>query len=155
MERALHCVDHVWIKVNIVLYSGYAAFGVVSFFWPTPLKDLIYIVPHLITLIVYGTIVFGLAARWFPANYIVAFVSPLMITHLIAFTLSPLGMELAYIGPSRSFYSFYLRVFSYLLTDKHLVYSLIVFNLLSIVVHSVNFCYFLRRNTAKLFAPRM
>lgn len=152
MERVRHCTEHVWINLNIVLYSGYTVFGLASFFWPTPLNNILYIVLHLVTLAVYITIVYGLAARRFPFNYLVAFVSPFMVAHLIAFTLSPLGMELAYLGPSRSFYSFYLTCFSFIMNVKRLVISLMVFNIVSIIVHTVNFCYFMRRNTAKLFA---
>jgi len=151
MEIARRCREHVWIKVNIVLYSGYAVFGLASFFWPTPIRSTVYIILHVVTLAVYGAIIYGLAARRFPVNYAVVIISPFMIAHLIAFTLSPLGMELAYMGPSRSFYFFYLTMFSLIMSENALGYSLIIINMISIFIHAVNFCYFMRKNTAKLF----
>jgi hypothetical protein len=152
MKKESHCIKYLWINVNIVLYAGYAVFGLASFFWPTLLDSLFYIVLHLATLSVYVIIVYGLTVRRFPVNYIVAFISPFMIAHLIAFTLSPLGMELAYMGPSRSFYSFFLNVFSLAMDESSLLYSLIVFNSISVLIHVVNFFYFLRKKTALLFS---
>jgi len=154
MERERRCREHVWIKVNIVLYSGYAVLGLTSFFWPTPIRSMVYIMLHIVTLAIYGAIVYGLAARRFPVNYAVVIISPFMIAHLIAFTLSPLGMELAYMGPSRSFYFFYLKIFALIMSENALAYSLIIFNIISIFIHAVNFCYFMRKDTAKLFVRK-
>lgn len=154
MKLQKNCKDHVWLRVNIFLYAGYAAFGLASLFWPTPLHNPVYITLHLVTLVIYVAIVYGLVMRRFPMNYLVVFVSPFMIAHLIAFTLSPLGMELAYLGPSRSFYSFYLTVFASLLNENALIYSIIVFNVISMIIHAINFCYFMRKKTARLFTTR-
>lgn len=151
MEKSISRGQNLWISVNVVLFSGYAFFGVASLFWPTSLEIMWFIPLYLVSIAAYIMVMYGLIKKKFYANYLAAFLSPLMIAHLIVFSFAPLGMELAYMGPSRSFYSFFLFFLSHFFEERHLFYTLIGFNIVSMVIHSVNLFYFTRRKTAQLF----
>ena len=59
----------------------------------------------LATLLVNIYAAYGLATMRQPIYMLVAVISILMATHLLIFLFVPLGMSLAYIGPSRAFYA--------------------------------------------------
>jgi len=144
---------HPWINFNIALFSAYAVFGVISFFVPEPLERGWVILLHLGTLLAYLLVVYGLVRRVFRMNYVVAVISALMVVHLLIFTLVPLGIQLAYMGPSRSFYSLLLRATAPAVGERNTLYVLEGFNVLMMLVHGINICYFSGRNTAARFRP--
>lgn len=140
-----------WIKFNTVLFSAYASFGVISFFWPSVLDSLWLVLLHLATLAVNVLIVYGLARRTLRINYLVAVVSPLMIANLLIFTLNPLNVQLAYLGPSRSFYSAFLSLVSLLGGGRLILAAFVGFNAAMAAVHIANLFYFTRKRTAEMF----
>jgi hypothetical protein len=142
---------HLWIGFNIALFSGYAVLGIPSFFWPSPLKENWVILLHLLTLLVEAAIVYGLIRRVAGTNYLVALIAPLMMAHLLIFTFVPLGIQLAYIGPSRAFYTLLIKGMSRLGGGKYIFYSLSAFNLLLTLIHGINLFYFTRRRVARMF----
>jgi hypothetical protein len=142
-----------WINFNIALFSGYALFSVGSFFWPEMLHFSWIFVIHLATLFVYLLVVFGLATRSLRVNYLVAMISPMMIAHLFVFTTVPLGIQFAYIGPSRSFYTLFFFAVSKVGGEGATLYAFIAFNVLMAFVHAVNICYFTRKKIAAVFMP--
>lgn len=142
-----------WVNFNIALFSGYALFSVGSFFWPEILHFSWIFVLHLATLFVYLLVVFGLATRSLRVNYLVALISPIMIAHLFVFTTVPLGIQFAYIGPSRSFYTLFFFVVSKVGGEGSTFYAFIAFNVLMALVHGVNICYFTRKKVAAMFMP--
>ncbi len=101
-----------WIAVNIVLFSLYAIFDAASFFWPRMVNAWWTIILYFATVFINGLIVCGLITRFPRTNYLVAFVSFLMVVHLLIFIAYPLGLSFAYLGPSRAFYSLFITVMS-------------------------------------------
>lgn len=140
-----------WINFNIILFSGYALFGIGSFFWPTLLNNIWFILLHLATLIINLFIIYGLLKRTFRINYLISIVSFLMIVHLFIFISEPLSMGLAYIGPGRSFYMLFSIVLSIIGGDRFLYYAVLSFNLTMVIVHLINLCYFTRKKIADIF----
>lgn len=140
-----------WINFNIILFSGYALFGIGSFFWPTLLNNIWFILLHLATLIINLFIVYGLLKRRFQINYLISIVSFLMIIHLFIFIFRPLSMELAYIGPGRSFYTLFSLLLSLIGWERFLFYALLSFNITMVIVHLINLCYFTRKKVAEIF----
>lgn len=96
-------------------------------------------------------IVYGLLKRTFRINYLISIVSFLMIIHLFIFIFVPLGIGLAYIGPSRSFYTLFIILFSMIGWKRFLPYLLLSFNLTMVIVHLINLCYFTRKKVADMF----
>jgi len=142
---------HPWIAVNIVLFSLYAVFDAASFFWPRIVDVWWIIILYAATVFVNGLIVFGLITRFPRTNYLVAFVSFLMVVHLLVFIAYPLGLSLAYLGPSRAFYSLFITVMS-AMAEKGMVGTvLLAFNIVMTCVHGINVIYFIRRPVAALF----
>lgn len=144
---------HPWINFNIVLFCAYAAFGVLSFFVPEPLSRGWVILLHLGTLLAYLLVAYGLIRKVFRINHVVAVISALMIVHLLIFTFVPLGIQFAYLGPSRSFYALLLRAAALAVGERNTLYVLVGFNVLMMLVHGINICYFSSRKTAALFRP--
>lgn len=142
---------HPWIDFNVLLFSGYALFGVCSFFKPTLLGNIWFILLHFVTLTIYLAIAYGLATKRFRINYVVVAVSSLMAVHLFIFLFAPLGMGLAYIGPSRAFYALFLAFFSFIGWEGFSSLALTLFNAVMFLVHLINICYFTRRKVAALF----
>jgi hypothetical protein len=141
----------LWINFNILLFSGYTLFGISSFFWPTLLNNIWFILLHLATLIINSIIVYGLVMRRLRINYLISIVSFLMIIHLFIFIFEPLSMELAYIGPGRSFYTLLSIALSIIVGERFIYRSLLLFNLTMVLVHVINLCYFTRRKVAEMF----
>ncbi len=142
---------HLWINFNIIIFSSYVLFGIGSFFWPTLLNNIWFILLHLSTLIINLFIVYGLLKRTFRINYLLSIVSFLMIVHLFIFIFEPLSMGLAYIGPGRSFYTLFSIVLSMIGRERFLYYALLSFNLTMVIVHLINICYFTRKKVAEAF----
>lgn len=142
-----------WVRLNGVLFGGYALFGMVSLVWPARLPGFWFPPMHLATLAVNLWIVYALLKQRFRINYVVVFVSAMMIGHLLIFIFSPLGMALAYIGPSRSFYALFLAVLTRFAGERVLPMALLAFNLLMLLVHLANIWYFSRRKVAAGFYP--
>lgn len=151
MARKASGPGHLWIDFNIVLFSGYAALGVPSFFWPSPLEETWIILLHLLTLLMEIAVVYGLVRRIVGTNYLVALISPIMIAHLILFTFVPLGIQFAYIGPSRAFYNLFIHGMARIGGGRLLFYSLTAFNIFMMLIHGINLCYFTRRRVAEMF----
>lgn len=151
MRQKIFKLEHPWINFNIILFSGYVLFGIPSFFWPTPLTGIWFILLHFTTLLVDIFVIYGLIAGRFRVNYLIVVISILMVAHLVVFIFVPLGMVIAYMGPSRAFYSFFLIVTHTVGGSKLSSYALTSFNSLMIVIHLVNIFYFKRKNVAELF----
>jgi hypothetical protein len=141
----------LWINFNIALFCGYTIFAVPSFFWPVPLKNVGFIFLHLLTLLVDIFVVYGLVVRRFRINYLIVLISIVMVAHLLLFIFVPLGMVLAYIGPSRAFYTLFLTLMSQFGGGKFSSYALMAFNSVMIVIHLKNISYFRRKDVAALF----
>lgn len=144
---------HPWITFNVALFSSYAAFGVLSFFVPQPLEMGWAIPLHLGTLLAYLLVAYGLVRKIFRMNYVVAAISALMVVHLLIFTFVPLGIQFAYLGPSRSFYFLLLHGAARAAGERNTLYILVGFNVLMMFVHGINICYFSSGKTAALFRP--
>ena len=142
---------HLWINFNIVLFLGYTLFGIPSFFWPAPLRNFGFILLHLATLAVDVFVVYGLIKGKFRINYLIVLISLLMVVHLLLFIFLPLGMVLAYIGPSRAFYTLFLTLTSQFGGGKFSSYALMAFNSVMVLIHLKNIYYFRRRDVAALF----
>jgi hypothetical protein len=142
---------HLWINFNIVLFSGYALLGIPSFFWPSPLRENWVILLHILTLVIEAAIVYGLIRRVVGTNYLVAVTAPIMISHLLIFTFVPLGIQFAFMGPSRAFYTFFIKGMSKIGGGGFLFYSLTAFNMLLMLIHGINLCYFTRRKVSGIF----
>lgn len=140
-----------WINFNIVLFLGYSIFAIPSFFWPTPLRNPVFILLHLATLAVDLFVLYGLIVRRFRINYLIVLISFLMVAHLLLFIFVPLGMVLAYLGPSRAFYTLFLNLASRFGGEKFSSYALLAFNSAMALIHLGNIFYFRRRQVAALF----
>ncbi len=145
MIRALFQPRPLWINVNIALFAGYALFGIASFFLPS-LMRLSWVLPlHIATLIVNICVVYGLATMRHSVFFFVAVISILMAAHLLIFLFAPLGMSLAYIGPSRAFYAGLLRLAARSVGEKGLRAVLTLFNLAMLCIQIVNAFYFMKK----------
>jgi len=151
MKYRIFRPGRLWINFNIVLFLGYTLFGIPSFFWPAPLRNFGFILLHLATLAVDLFVVYGLIMGKFRINYLIVLISLLMVVHLLLFIFVPLGMVLAYIGPSRAFYTLFLTLTSQFGGGKFSSYALMAFNSVMVLIHLRNICYFRRKNVAALF----
>ncbi|MEK6700289.1 MAG: hypothetical protein AABZ10_14755 [Nitrospirota bacterium] len=140
-----------WILFNIVLFSGYLVFGVVSFFYPSTVKTLWIILLYLVTMLVNYFIIYGLIKRISGIPCFIVVVSSLMIAHLLIFIYLPLGMELAYIGPSRGFYSLFILFLSLIVNEHVINRGILAFNIVMVFVHAINIIYFTRSRVVALF----
>lgn len=143
--RVLFQPRPLWINVNIALFSGYAIFGIASFFLPSPMRLSWFFPLHVATLLVNIYVVYGLATMRHSIHFLVAVISLLMATHLFIFLFAPLGMLFAYIGPSRAFYAGLLALATRSVGEKGVTAVLAVFNLAMLLVQIVNACYFLKK----------
>jgi hypothetical protein len=145
MIRVLFQPRPFWINVNIVLFSGYAIFGIASFFLPSPMR-LSWLFPlHVATLLVNIYVVYGLATMRHSIHFLVTVISLLMATHLFIFLFEPLGMLFAYIGPSRAFYAGLLALATRFVGEKGVTAVLAVFNLAMLLIQIANTCYFMKK----------
>jgi len=151
MKHRIFRPGHSWVNFNIVLFCGYSLFAVPSFFWPAPLRNFWFILLHLATLAVDVFVVYGLIAGKFRINYLIVLISIVMVAHLLLFIFVPLGMVLAYIGPSRAFYTLFLTLMSQFGGGKFSSYALMAFNSVMVVIHLKNISYFGRKDAAALF----
>lgn len=142
-----------WLHFNIILFSLYALFGAISFIWPSVIENMWLTLMHIATLLVDLLIVYGLIMRVPRTNYLVTVISLLMFVHLLVFIVAPLSMAVAYIGPSRSFYSLIAVAVSSTMGERYVNVSITVFNAAILFVHGANVCFFSRRKTGELFAP--
>ncbi len=151
MIRVLFQPRPFWINVNIVLFSGYAIFGIASFFLPSPMRLSWFFALHVATLLVNIGVAYGLATMRHSIYLLVAAVSLLMAAHLFIFLFVPLGTLLAYIGPSRAFYAGLLALATRSVGEKGVTAVLTAFNLVMLFVQIANACYFIKkaRTTAK------
>ncbi len=153
MKHTISWVGRLWINFNIALFSGYAIFGAISLFWPHIIKNVFFILLHVATLIVNIVVVYGLVKRRLSINYLIAIISPLMIMHLIVFISVPLGIEFAFVGPSRAFYLLFFYTVSIIAGKDFMFPSFVAFNLVMVVINLINLCFFLRRRVADMFRP--
>jgi len=151
MKYRIFRPGHLWINFNIVLFLGYTLFGIPSFFWPAPLRNVGFILLHLATLAVDVFVVYGLIMGKFRINYLIVLISLLMVVHLLLFVFVPLGMVLAYIGPSRAFYTLFITITSQFGGGKFSLYALMTFNSVMVLIHLKNIFYFRRKDVAALF----
>lgn len=151
MKYSIFRPGYFWINFNIVLFFGYSIFAIPSFFWPAPLKNVVFIMLHFATLGVDVFVLYGLIVRRFRINYLVVLISLLMVAHLLLFIFLPLGMVLAYIGPSRAFYTLFLTLTSQFGGEKVSSWALTAFNSAMVLVHFRNILYFRRKEVAALF----
>lgn len=145
MIRALFQPRPFGIQFNIVLFSGYALFGIASFFLPSPMRLSWFFPLHVATLLVNVCVACGLATMRRPVYFLVVVISLLMAAHLFLFLFAPLGMALAYIGPSRAFYAGLLALATKLAGEKSAAAVLAVFNIIMLLVQVVNADYFIRK----------
>ena len=151
MKYRIFRPGHLWINFNIVLFLGYTLFGILSFFWPAPLRNVGFILLHLATLAVDVFVVYGLIMGKFRINYLIVLISLLMVAHLMLFIFVPLGMVLAYISPSRAFYTLFLTLTSQFGDGKFSSCALTAFNSVMVLIHLKNIHYFRRKDVAALF----
>ncbi len=144
MIRALFQPRPFWINVNIALFSGYAIFGIASFFLPAPMRLFRFFALHTATLLVNIYVIYGLATMRRSIHFFVAIISLVMAAHLFIFLFVPLGMQLAYIGPSRAFYAGLLVCATRLVGEKGVTAVLAAFNLAMLIVQIINACYFIK-----------
>ena len=69
------------------------------------------------------------------------------------FSVAPLSMALAYIGPSRSFYSVFIHAIAYFGLEHSFTLINNIFNSAMVIVHVANFLFFLRSETLDFFSP--
>ncbi len=145
MVRVLFQPRPFWINVNIVLFSGYAIFGIASFFLPSPMRLSWFFALHVATLLVNIYAVYGLATMRHSIHFLVAVMSLFMAAHLFIFLFTPLGMLFAYIGPSRAFYAGLLALATKTIGEKGVTAVLAVFNLAMLLIQIVNTFYFMKK----------
>ena len=144
-----------WIWFNIALFSAYTFFGVLSLFWPVPLIRLWLYPLHMGGLAFNLAILYGLARKKSWVVYLVLFMSFAMVLHLLVFILAPLSMALAYIGPSRSFYSVFIHAIAYFGLEHSFTLINSIFNSTMVMLHVANFLFFLRGETLDFFSPAL
>ena len=149
--KRLVSLHYPWITVNILLFSGYAIFDVASFFWPSGESNVWILFLYFITLAVNLLIVYGLIRKTARILYLVVLVSFLMLLHLLIFILHPLGIEVAYLGPSRSFYFLFISVMAGVVAETRIGHAVLLFNLVMVCVHVINVVYFTRKKVVALF----
>jgi hypothetical protein len=74
-----------------------------------------------------------------------------MTMHLLIFIVHPLGMGLAYLGPSRAFYMLFILLLSRCADQRRIGHWILVFNISMACVHVFNIVYFTRRTVRALF----
>jgi hypothetical protein len=151
MKRIPYWMQFPWIAVNIVLFSGYAVFDVASFFRPRVVHSFWIFTMYATTVFVNCLIVYGLIMRLSRIHYLIVFVSLLMTMHLLIFIVHPLGMGLAYLGPSRAFYMLFILLLSRCADQRRIGHWILVFNISMACVHVFNIVYFTRRTVRALF----
>ncbi len=151
MKDAPYWLRFPWIAVNIALFSGYAVFDAASFFWPRAVFSFWILAMYIATVSVNCLIVYGLVRRIAGIRYLVVLVSFLLVVHLLIFIFHPLGLSLAYLGPSRAFYSLFISLLSRLTDEKTVGRALAVFNISMACVHVFNILYFTGKKAASLF----
>jgi hypothetical protein len=140
-----------WVRFNVVLFSAYALFGVLSLFWPAPLERLWLYPLHLAGLALTLAVIYGLARRRRWAPPLVVLFALGMMAHLIIFMLVPISMAIAYVGPSRSFYTLAIRSLSWAGAEAHSMRAVWLFNFAMALVHGANVWFFLRTGTVEMF----
>ena len=145
MIRVLFQPRPFWINVNIALFSGYAIFGIASFFLPAPMRLSRFFALHAATLLVNIYVIYGLATTRHFIHFLVAFISVLMAAHLFIFLFMQLGMMLAYMGASRAFYAGVLALATMSVGEKGVTAVLAAFNLTMLLFQIVNACYFIKK----------
>ncbi len=145
MIRVLFQPRPFWINVNIVFFSGYAIFGIASFFLPFPMRLSWFFALQVATLFVNIYVVYGLATMRHSIHFLVAVISLLMAAHLFVFLFVPLGIMFAYIGPSRAFYAGLLALATRSVGEKGATAVLAVFNLAMLIIQIVNAYYFIKK----------
>lgn len=146
-------LTRTWIQFNIAMFSAYSFFGVLSLFWPTPLARIWLYPLHMAGLGFNLAILYGLVRKTSWAVYLVLFMSFSMVLHLLVFIFAPLSMSLAYIGPSRSFYSMFISSIAYFGMGDSFVLLNNIFNSAMVVAHVANLLFFLRKETLEFFEP--
>jgi hypothetical protein len=140
-----------WVRFNVALFCAYALFGVLSLFWPAPLEGLWLYPLHLAGLALNAAIVYGLARRRRWAPPLVVLFALGMLAHLLVFMLVPISMAIAYVGPSRSFYTLAIRLISGAGAEGHAMRAVWLFNGVMALVHGANVWFFLRGETVAMF----
>ncbi len=140
-----------WVRFNVVLFCAYALFGVLSLFWPSMLEKLWLYPLHLAGLAFNLAVVYGLARRRRWAPFLIVLFAVGMIAHLLIFMFVPISMAIAYVGPSRSFYTLAIRAISGAGAEGCSMRAVWVFNAAMALVHAINIWFFLRSGTAGMF----
>ncbi len=141
----------LWIHFNIILFSAYAIFGVLSLFLPEAINKIWLYPLHLVGLLFTLTILYGLVKRKYWTAFLVLPFSVGMALHLGTFIIFPLGMAIAYIGPSRSFMALVSFALSKAGAISLFTPFFMVFNSAMVIVHLINIVFFLKRDTAVFF----
>jgi hypothetical protein len=74
-----------------------------------------------------------------------------MILHLLIFIFVPISMALAYIGPSRSFYTLLILLITSPGTEEQAMNAITIFNVFMILVHTFNIWFFISKSTVRIF----
>jgi hypothetical protein len=135
----------------VALFCAYALFGALSLFWPGPLEKPWLYPLHLAGLAFNLAVVYGLAGRRRWAPPLVVLFALGMIAHLLVFMLVPISMAIAYVGPSRSFYTLAIRLISGAGAEGYAMRALWLFNATMTLVHGANVWFFLRSETVGMF----
>lgn len=142
----------LWIKINIVMFFSYFLFGLISFFWPSPLAELWLYPLHLAGLALDLLILYGLYRKRPWIILLVPVFSFAMILHLVAFIFVPLSLSIAYIGPSRSFYTLMIHILSAAGAEGYSAISMAMFNAVVLVLHAANIAFFVGKRAARMFS---
>lgn len=125
------------------MFSAYALFGILSFVWPTILGKIWLNLSHLAGLALDFLLLYCLMKRKFWALLLVPAFSFAMILHLLVFIFSPLSVAIAYIGPSRSFYTLFITVLAKAGAEEYSAVSMTGFNAAMVLFHTVNLMVFI------------
>lgn len=143
-----------WFRFNIVMFSAYALFGTLSLFWPSALERLWLYPLHLGGLAFNLAILYGLARRRLWTTILIVLYGAGMVAHLLIFIFVPISMAIAYVGPSRSFYTLVIDALSHAGAGQYAMDTVRAFNALMALVHTINIFFFLKSG-ATVLKPRV
>lgn len=144
-----------WVHFNIAMFSAYAFFGAVSLFWPSAIEWPWLYPFHLAGLAFNILVIYGLIRKMPWTRVLIVVYAAGMIAHLVVFILVPISMAIAYVGPSRSFYSMVIRGMSLVGAEEYSMLAISAFNAAMVLVHSLNIWVCLRSKSAEIFAGQV
>ncbi len=143
MAQAPSRVAVSWVYFNVAMFSAYALFGSISLFWPSALNRPWLYPLHLGGLAFNFAVIYGLLRKRPWTSLLIVLYAVGMIAHLVVFILVPLSMVIAYVGPSRSFYTLMIMALPLLDAKEHSVLVASAFNAVMVLVHAINIWFFL------------